>query len=167
MNRNSLSAREAARRQATLQREKMRKALEVTPGPGVSTRQKTAAVSSGSHIGSGRRSSPGAKGVGGRAGAVGAGYGGSSGYGLASDKGTAFGYDDKEGLEEAIKLEIKRRHRNRRLVMMAAVLLMVVGLGYFGFYYFTADRTASMYDEATSLRNAARGVPTVNIHRTQ
>lgn len=151
MSRNSLSAREAARRQAALQREKLSRSREVPAGPGMSTREKAAAVSSGSYIRSGAAKGAG---DGGRAGS-GSGYGGPAGYG------------DDAGLEEAVKLEVKRRRRNRRLVMTAAVLFMVVGLGYFAFYYFTADRTASMYDEATSLRNAARGVPTVNIHRTQ
>lgn len=140
MSNNVHSERAAARRAATLQREKMQKARQAAENARAIT--KSPAPSLGKK-------------------------------GAFSDKRTPHtgaSYSDAdydERLDAAVKLELKKRRRNRRIVMITAVIAMVVGLGYFAFYNITAEKTAGLYNEATSLRDARRGVAVVNINKTE
>ena len=77
-------------------------------------------------------------------------------------------YDEK--MQQEILLEFKKRERRRRLTVVLCSVVALACFGYFGVYYYFADRTQADFENLASLKGnttLAAGPPTVTIHRTE
>lgn len=52
--------------------------------------------------------------------------------------------------------EIKKRERRRKLLITVCVLICILCFGYFGFYYQSAAKSASEFEELASLKNTSK-----------
>ncbi len=61
-------------------------------------------------------------------------------------------YGDK--IDSLVELELKKREKRRKLMILLASLVAAASLGYFGFYYFQSARTGSNMDDLASLKGS-------------
>lgn len=75
-----------------------------------------------------------------------------------------------ESMKKEILRELAKRERRRKLTVILCSAVAVVCFGYFGIYYYFADRTQTDYENLASLKGnptLAAGPPAVTIHRTE
>lgn len=75
-------------------------------------------------------------------------------------------YDEK--MQKEIKAVLKQKERRRKLVVAFCGIVALACFGYYGVYYYTADRTQSNYDELSDLKGSdvLAGPQSVTIHYT-
>ena len=79
--------------------------------------------------------------------------------------------NDKE-MQKQVKIELRKREKRRRFIMVTASVVAVACFGYFGIYSFYAVRTGISYESLAEMKNNKSGNPypvysnTVQIHRT-
>lgn len=75
-----------------------------------------------------------------------------------------------EGMRKEILRELKKREKRRRLTVILCSAVAALCFGYFGIYYYFADRTENDYAALAGLKGKttlAAGQPAVVVHRTQ
>lgn len=75
-----------------------------------------------------------------------------------------------EAMKREILRELTKQEKRRKLTVILCSAVAVVCFGYFGIYYYFADRTQTDYENLASLKGnpaLASGPPSVTIHRTE
>ena len=76
-------------------------------------------------------------------------------------------YDAK--MQKEIKAVLKKKERNRKLIVVLCSIIALGCFGYYGIYYYTADKTQSDYNDLADLKGStslSSGAPGVTIHYT-
>lgn len=76
-------------------------------------------------------------------------------------------YDEK--MQKKIKAVLRQQEKRRRLIVILCSVVALACFGYYGIYYYSADRTQSNYDELADLKGSdtlASGPRSVTIHYT-
>lgn len=76
-------------------------------------------------------------------------------------------YDEK--MQKEIKEVLKKKERRRKLIVVLCSIVALCCFGYYGIYYYTADKTQSDYNDLADLKGStslASGAPGVTIHYT-
>lgn len=84
-------------------------------------------------------------------------------------KGVSLEEYDEE-MKREILLEMKKRELRRKVTVILCSAVAVLCFGYFGVYYYFADRTEKDYESLASLKgntSLAAGSPVVAVHRTE
>ncbi|MCM1252917.1 MAG: class B sortase [Clostridium sp.] len=75
-------------------------------------------------------------------------------------------YDEK--MQQEIKAVLKQKERKRKLIVVLCSIVALACFGYYGVYYYFADRTQSDYEELADLRgNDSIIMKTPTIHYTE
>lgn len=77
-------------------------------------------------------------------------------------------YDEK--MQKEIKAVLRQQEKRRRLIVILCSVVALACFGYYGIYYYSADRTQSNYDELAGLKGSdtlASGPRSVTIHYTE
>ena len=77
-------------------------------------------------------------------------------------------YDEK--MQQEIKAALKQRERKRKLIVALCSVVALASFGYYGVYYYFADRTQSDYENLSDLKGNSSIVirsPSVTIHYTE
>lgn len=75
-------------------------------------------------------------------------------------------YDEK--MQEEIKAVLKQNERKRKLIVVLCSVIALGCFGYYGVYYYFADRTQNEYDNLSDLKGStALAAPGVTIHYTE
>ncbi|MCQ2080219.1 MAG: class B sortase [Lachnospiraceae bacterium] len=61
--------------------------------------------------------------------------------------------DYEKNLDLLVELELKKREKRRKLLLLVASMVALVSLGYFGVYYFMSSRTTTDYEALAELKN--------------
>ena len=61
--------------------------------------------------------------------------------------------DYEKNLDLLVELELKKREKRRKLLLIVASMVALVSLGYFGVYYFMSSRTTTDYEALAELKN--------------
>ena len=75
-----------------------------------------------------------------------------------------------EGMKRKILQEMKKRERRRKVTVILCSTVAMLCFGYFGVYYYFAERTERDYESLATLKGnttLAAGPPAVTIHRTE
>ena len=95
-----------------------------------------------------------------------------SGSGKTSRKNTTkkVSLDDYDAkMQKEIKAVLKKKERNRKLIVVLCSIIALGCFGYYGIYYYTADKTQSDYNDLADLKGSkslSSGAPGVTIHYT-
>lgn len=84
------------------------------------------------------------------------------------DKRSLEDYD--ESMQKEIKAVLKRNEQKRKLIVVLCSVIALACFGYYGVYYYFADKTQSDYDELADLRGStalSAGRPDITIHYTE
>lgn len=84
------------------------------------------------------------------------------------DKRSLDDYD--ESMQKEIKAVLKRNEQKRKLIVVLCSVIALACFGYYGVYYYFADKTQSDYDELADLRGStalSAGRPDIIIHYTE
>lgn len=76
-------------------------------------------------------------------------------------------YDEK--MQKEIKEVLKKKERRRKLIVVLCSIVALCCFGYYGIYYYTADKTQSDYNDLADLKGSTSlvsGAPGVTIHYT-
>lgn len=76
-------------------------------------------------------------------------------------------YDEK--MQQEIKAVLKKNERRRRLIVVLCSVVALACFGYYGVYYYTAEKTQSQYNDLADLRGSTSltaGMQGVTIHYT-
>ncbi len=76
-------------------------------------------------------------------------------------------YDAK--MQKEIKAVLKKKERNRKLIVVLCSIIALGCFGYYGIYYYTADKTQSDYNDLADLKGStslSSGASGVTIHYT-
>ncbi|MDE6661911.1 MAG: class B sortase [Lachnospiraceae bacterium] len=85
----------------------------------------------------------------------------------AKSKATASLEDYDEKMQAEIKAVLKSNERKRKLLIALCSIIAIGCFGYYGVYYYFADRTQSDYDSLAELKGSkALAAPNVTIHYT-
>lgn len=77
-------------------------------------------------------------------------------------------YDEK--MQQEIKAALKQRERKRKLIVVLCSVVALASFGYYGVYYYFADRTQSDYEDLSGLKgnnSIVMRAPSVTIHYTE
>lgn len=77
--------------------------------------------------------------------------------------------DYDEQMQKAIKAVLKKNEQKRKLIVVVCSVLALACFGYYGVYYYFADKNQSEYDELSDLRGSTAlsyTTPNVTIHYT-
>ena len=87
--------------------------------------------------------------------------------GTKQDKRSLEDYD--EHMQKEIKAVLKKNEQRRKLIVALCSVIALACFGYYGVYYYFAEKTQSAYDELNDLRGStilSSGTPDVTIHYT-
>ncbi|MDE6750274.1 MAG: class B sortase [Lachnospiraceae bacterium] len=87
--------------------------------------------------------------------------------GTKQDKRSLEDYD--ENMQKEIKAVLKKNEQRRKLIVALCSVIALACFGYYGVYYYFAEKTQSDYDELNDLRGStilSSGTPDVTIHYT-
>ena len=77
-------------------------------------------------------------------------------------------YDEK--MQKEIREVLKKKERRRKLIVALCSVVALGCFGYYGIYYYTADKTQSDYNDLADLKGSttlSSGAPNVTIHYTE
>lgn len=87
--------------------------------------------------------------------------------GTKQDKHSLEDYDEK--MQKEIKAVLKKNEQRRKLIVALCSVVALACFGYYGVYYYFAQKTQSDYDELNDLRGStvlSAGTPDATIHYT-
>lgn len=88
--------------------------------------------------------------------------------GSSSSEVSLDSYDEQ--MKKEILLELKKQEKRRKLTVILCSVVALACFGYFGIYYYFADRTQADFENLANLKGnttLAASPPTVTIHRTE
>ena len=70
----------------------------------------------------------------------------------SSSKAKSNSKSDDEAIKLLVELELKKREKRRKLIIILASIVAIGSLGYFGGYYYISNKTSAQYEKLSDLK---------------